>query len=87
MPKFRTKPVEIQAIQWRGDNREDIEAFGASLRVVGGTWKSHTLQVYDFLQDTWVGVNQGDFIIRGTKGEFYPCEAEVFNWKYELLSA
>lgn len=38
--------------------------------------------VYDVLHETWVGVKVGQWIIRGTKGEFYPCEDEVFEEKY-----
>lgn len=30
-------------------------------------------------------VNEGDFIIKGLHGEFYPCEAEIFHKSYELI--
>lgn len=40
--------------------------------------------VYDELQKTWVGVRDGDYIIKGSKGEYYPCDPEVFESKYEL---
>jgi hypothetical protein len=26
MPRFRTKPEEVEAVQWMGDNREEVEA-------------------------------------------------------------
>lgn len=29
--------------------------------------------------------NIGDFIIKGLKGEFYPCKPEIFHMKYELI--
>jgi hypothetical protein len=93
MPKYKTKPVEIEAVQWTGANPEDIKAFGAIIReeellrfVDQANVEVLTInEVYDYLQDTWVTMNPGDFIIRGNKGEFYPCEAEVFNWKYEEI--
>jgi hypothetical protein len=93
MPTFRTKPIEIQAIQWRGNNQADVEAFGASIQhveTVGVTSDGQTVtisqpHVYDHLQDVWVPINPLDYIIKGTKGEYYPCEVEVFNWKYELV--
>lgn len=80
MPTYRTKPVEIEAIQWR-NNPDELEAFGAKIR------QANTgPQVYDLLQDTWVNINPNDYIIRGNKGEYYPCEASVFTWKYELIA-
>ena len=38
--------------------------------------------VYDYLHNTWVGVKIGQWIIKGTKGEFYPCDHDVFVEKY-----
>lgn len=43
--------------------------------------------VWDYLHETWVGVRVGDYIIRGMKGEFYPCDPEVFDSKYEPVYA
>lgn len=93
MPTFRSKPIEIQAVQWRGNNRADVEAFGAKIRItelleVDEFSKAQVVnipQVYDVLQDTWVTINFLDYIIKGTKGEFYPCNVEVFNYKYEMV--
>lgn len=78
--KFRTKPFEIEAIQWTGDNAHTIRAF-----VGAGHFHAKNHQVWDYLQDTWVNVNMGDWIIRGMKGEFYPCADEVFRAKYEAV--
>lgn len=89
--RYRTKPVEIEAIQYNGN----IEALMVSTlgtdfehaKFKGEKHSPDALSVYDELQDTWVKVNVGDYIIRGNKGEFYPCEAEVFEWKYEEVPA
>ncbi len=40
-------------------------------------------EVYDSIHSTWILVLPGQFIIKGMKGEFYPCDPEVFNAKYE----
>jgi hypothetical protein len=45
-----------------------------------------TAQVYDKLHDTWISVADGQWIVRGAKGEFYPCDDETFHWKYEELT-
>lgn len=89
--RYRTKPFEIEAVQWNGRNTESIKDFvgvnanGESLFLlqneISGVWNEP--HVWDYLQKTWVSVNLGDYIIKGMKGEFYPCDAEVFEAKYE----
>lgn len=38
-------------------------------------WSSDIVAaVYDVLHETWVGVKRGQWVIRGTKGEMYPCD-------------
>ena len=44
---------------------------------------SVTAFVYDTLHDTWVGVKDGDWIIEGIAGEFYPHDGELFPHNYE----
>ena len=39
--------------------------------------------VFDILHDTWIKVYPGQWIVRGAKGEYYPCDDETFMWKYE----
>ena len=29
--------------------------------------------------------SKGDFIIKGLRGEFYPCKPDVFKKKYEVI--
>lgn len=33
-----------------------------------------------------MSAQKGDFIIKGLKGEFYPCKPDIFNMKYEEVS-
>jgi hypothetical protein len=42
-------------------------------------------EVWDKFHDTWYGVKQGDWIIKGTKGEFFPRCQEVFAATFEPL--
>jgi hypothetical protein len=78
--KFRKKPVVIDAVQWTGDNWDDVDRFANRealhvLRSVTGL-KMQTLE----------GVmlaGPGDWIIRGVKGEFYPCKPDIFAATYE----
>lgn len=91
---FRKKPVEIEAVQWAGDNAAEIKAFvgrrdngedGFLLPSdVTGTW--HDAHVYDFLHETWMTVYVGQWIIKGVKGEVYPIDATVLAETYEPVS-
>jgi hypothetical protein len=42
-----------------------------------------TLEVYDHLHDSWVKVFPGQWVIRGIRGETYPCDHEVLRDTYE----
>ena len=78
MSKFRKKPVVIDAIQWTGDNREEIDEFmGESRRKIPG----NGLQIYTL--EGIMDASVGDYIIKGVKGEFYPCKPDIFEMTYE----
>lgn len=81
-------PTTIQAIEFT--NPEDVETIEAIIeftdekfRVRGDIGNSIiTAEVYDELHDTWVGVKNGDYIIKGLKGEFYPHDGDLFPQAY-----
>lgn len=77
--KYQTKQVEIEAVEFTGTNHDEIADFCAPKPVkVGGG--------YTLLIPTLEGemtASKGDFIIRGLKGEYYPCKPDIFSMKYE----
>lgn len=92
---FRKKPVAIQAIQWTGDNLKEVIAFtGLHPSANKWTWEEYETVVREqglrifTLED---GPSQqvshfasvGDWIIRGVKGELYPCKPDIFAATYE----
>lgn len=85
MSKFRKKPVVIEAIQWVGDNIEDIQPFmeNNSPGHVGRTFINHdkTLIIHTLEGDHIASVN--DWIIKGVQGEFYPCKSDIFEQTYD----
>lgn len=90
MGRYRKKPVEIKAVQWTGDNEADLVAFaGTNFRTVHpddrGDDPDQTAEAYDYLHSTWVGMHTGDWVIRGIKGEHYPCEPDVFVATYDAV--
>lgn len=76
--KFKKKPVVIDATQFTGDNAEEILAWVGDLARL--TYDKelviHTLEGPMFAPTGW-------WIIKGVKGEFYPCDPEVFSMSYE----
>jgi hypothetical protein len=90
MMRFRSKPVEIEAIQFTGDNEAEVIDFtDGHFHVLADDDRENcddpeaTAEVFDDLHSTWVLVYTGNWIIRGTKREYYPCNEEVFAQKYE----
>lgn len=83
MAKYRKKPVVIEAVQWRGENYAEVLAFAKTLRT--GRDEDGSLRI-----PTLEGVMKaatGDWIIKGVKGEFYPCKPDIFDAIYELESS
>ncbi len=81
MAKYRSKVVEIEAWQWDGkatssDRPEWMR--GPEIRA------DHNEQILRIATLEGVMTAQaGDWIIRGTEGELYPCKPSVFERKYE----
>jgi hypothetical protein len=85
MPTFRKKPVEIEA--WQNPPRTANDGWsevplwvaqGAS-RITGGRWIIPTLEGEMMAEP-------GDWIIRGVKGELYPCKPDIFAVTYDPVS-
>lgn len=91
MPKFRKRPVEIDAIQWTGDNIDAVMGFMHPQEPVHVNSLSH-MQFTN--ADELVGIQtleglmvaaKGDWIIRGVQGELYPCKPDIFAVTYEAV--
>jgi len=78
MPKFRKRPVEIEALryvpenaavfaEWMGYQPVFTEDDGLAINTLEGTMKASV----------------GDWIIKGVRGEFYPCKPDIFEATYE----
>lgn len=89
--KFRKKPVVIDAIQFLGHNVDEINAFvGENLKIHSEFENAYVLgegpPVYSLVIPTLEGPHRampGDYIIRGVKGEHYPCKPDIFEMTYE----
>lgn len=78
--KFRKKPVVIDAEQWTKFNLNDNNSMFQDSRVA---IKSDGAEfVVSTLEGNMVG-NVGDWLIKGVKGELYPCKNDIFQATYE----
>lgn len=83
--KYRKKPVVIEAIVFTRDNFEEVVEFtngtAHSLRIERRPDGKCTC-IIPTLEGEHIA-NEGDYIIRGVKGEYYPCKPDIFKQTYE----
>ena len=95
MPRFVKKPVQIEAFQLPPDiyteyTREPWWDAAMGLRP-GGEFRPGDLGTVSWCGDHWTihtleGVHRadfGDYVIRGIKGELYPCKPDIFALTYD----
>lgn len=74
--RFRKRPVEIYAVHVVPENDDAILAF------MGATMCPFEITgPYEMVIHTLEGdmhLSQGDWLIQGVKGEFYPCKPDIF---------
>lgn len=78
--KFKKKPVIIEAVQFTGDNWKEIIDF------IKEPYQAFVEEHY-LVIPTLEGnhrADKGDWIIRGVKGEYYPCKPDIFKQTYEV---
>ena len=77
------KPIQIEAIQWNGKNFNEIKEFCKDAMIAyGGELIIPTLEDGKFIKAKHVAT-EGDYIIKGIRGEFYFCKEDIFNESYE----
>lgn len=85
MPWFKKEPVAVQAIQYTGDNIEEIwDTFGAG-EIYGPV--EDDPNAYILTLEGRMRCNVGDWIIKGVQGEFYPCRNDIFIQTYRKVGS
>lgn len=82
MPYFTKKPVEIEARQYDGTSRNASELMEWISENNYYAWKDDDDLVISTLEGPH-HAKPGDWIIKGIKGEFYPCKPDIFDATYE----
>ena len=82
MTLYVKKRIPVAAMQFNEGTTtySDLYDFANSLlkRDAGGEYF-----VFDYLHNTWVQFKDGDWIVQGIRGEYYPVEESVFAETYE----
>ena len=84
--KAQKKPVIIDFIEYNEDLneiKEWVKSFEDDFEKVFLLEDDH-LKVYT-MEGTSYDVTKNDVIIRGIKGEYYPCNREIFEQTYDRL--
>ena len=75
--KYRKKPIVIEAVKWTGVNNNEVSEFMKHYpKIVDRTVRIKTLEGNIY-------ASEGDFIIQGVSGEFYPCKPDIFHKTYD----
>ena len=82
--KYKTKPCEIEAVKWEGNNFKEIIKFTNGKSRMELMFSGSYELVIETLEGSMMA-SVGDFIIKGLRGEFYPCKPDVFHKKYEEI--
>lgn len=91
--KFVKKPVVIDAFQWNG-TREDAEDICKAFPELQTNCFTYTMNLKDKHPVSWtfhtleglITAKPNDWIIKGVKGEFYPCKPDIFEQTYSFWS-
>lgn len=94
MPKFRKKPVVIDAVLWDGSNVREVYSFMHGAPTISGNiahdkWDDFVRMhegkpwMISTLEAKEHEVSVGDWIIKGVRGEHYSCKPEIFQATYE----
>lgn len=87
MEVYRKKPVEVEAMRLDipNNDKEVLEFIGA-LKDGGSAvvnFANNTMQIPTL--EGLMSAQNGDYIIKGVNGEFYPCKPDIFEKTYELV--
>lgn len=84
--KFVKKPIEVEAIEFTRDSIDEVDKFTGNTmnicieRRINGKVSANIETPKGVMK-----VEIGDYIIKGVKGEFYPCKPDIFNLTYEMV--
>ena len=83
--RFRKKPIVIEAFQFDGHNYPELSSWmGEAAKDMQSP--ADTLTMYIETLEGTMRADEGDWIIKGVAGEFYPCKPDIFEATYEEVA-
>jgi hypothetical protein len=77
--QYRKKPVVIEAMQVLGGTSfDEVKEFTSGTKMT-----QIKNDIYLLTLEGDMRVSLGDYIIKGVKGEFYPCKPDIFKATYD----
>jgi hypothetical protein len=83
--QYRKKPVVIEAFRLDANTTPSQAAALCGGKVVGNGRVGDTYKVLIETLEGDMAADYGDYIIKGVKGEFYPCKPDIFEATYEQV--
>ena len=84
--KVRKKPIVVEAVQWDGTNFDEVKELDKS------SHNKEYRKIFHMKNNLKIRTIEGDmmavfgdWIIRGVKGELYPCKPDVFDKTYDIV--
>ena len=82
--KFRKKPKVIEAVLWNGTQVSEVTEWISDALHRDTIMRFGDKVVIKTLEGNMIA-NPGDYIIKGVKGELYPCKPDIFEQTYEPI--
>ena len=83
--EYRQKSVKVQAIQFTFNNVEEVKDFVDSYYWLGLNNSKGTLMLNTHYYGM-VQVEEGDWVVKGVNGDFYPCKIDRFGMLYQKVT-
>ena len=88
--KYRKKPVVIDAFKWTGGINQTEDPLWIQDAVMSGKvyfkdYKTPQVTMQIKTLEGEMTAQQGDYVIKGIKGELYPCKPDIFEATYEIV--
>lgn len=90
MSQYRKKPVVIEAHQFTTNNEANDNHMNTLVEWIianGGNAKHNSTDIRIATLEGDMRADVGDWIIKGVKGEFYPCKPDIFEATYEKVES
>ena len=84
MAKYRKRPVVIEAVQWTGENFEELWRLLES-KEGRAVYEESDMSIFLETLEGTMKAQVGDYIIKGVQGEIYPCKPDIFKSTYEQV--